>query len=50
MQRGRLWYSWRRSIRHESHFPFAFVSVIVLVFNVALFFAASTREDNDSTH
>jgi hypothetical protein len=30
--------------------PFFVVSVIVLVFTVALFFAASTREDGDSTH
>jgi hypothetical protein len=30
--------------------PFFVVSVIVLVFTVALFIAASSREDNDSTH
>jgi hypothetical protein len=30
--------------------PFAVVSVIVLVFTVALFFAASSKEDGDSTH
>jgi hypothetical protein len=30
--------------------PFAVVSVIVLVFTVAIFFAANTREDGDSTH
>jgi hypothetical protein len=30
--------------------PFFVVSVIVLVFTVAMLFAASTREDGDSTH
>ncbi len=30
--------------------PFAVVSVIVLVFTVALFFAASSKEDGGSMH
>jgi hypothetical protein len=30
--------------------PFFVVSVIVLVFTEAIFFAASSKEDGDSTH
>ncbi len=30
--------------------PFFVVTVIVVVFTVAIFFATSTKEDGDSTH